>query len=79
VILGSIIKGVDQSVIDAVERVVNGEFEGGQTFQLGAGEGGFEVPWGVDIGGEIPQAVKDQADTTIQEIADGNIDVPEQP
>lgn len=79
VILGSIIKGVDQSVIDAVERVVNGEFEGGETFELGAGQGGFEVPWGVEIGDEIPQEVKDQADNTTQEIADGNIDVPDLP
>lgn len=79
VILGSIIKGVDQSVINAVERVVNGNFEGGRTFELSAGEGGFEVPWGVDIGDEIPQDVKDQAENTIQEIADGNIEVPDLP
>ena len=79
VILGSIIKGVDQSVINAVERIVNENFEGGQTFRLTAGEGGFEVPWGVDIGGEIPQEVKDQADATQQSIADGEIDVPSMP
>jgi basic membrane protein A len=79
VILGSIIKGVDQSVVNAVERVVNGEFEGGQTFRLTAGEGGFEVPWGVDIGSEIPQDVKDQADETLQAIADEEIDVPSTP
>lgn len=79
VILGSIIKGVDQSVINAIDRVVNNEYEGGVSFQLGAGEGGFEVPWGVDIGSEIPQSVKDQADTTIQQIADGEIDVPQLP
>jgi basic membrane protein A len=79
VILGSIIKGVDQSVINAVERVVNGEFEGGQTFELSAGEGGFTVPWGVEIGDDIPQEVKDQADQTIQAIADGDIDVPDLP
>lgn len=77
VILGSIIKGVDQSVINAIERVVNGEFEGGRTFTLTAGEGGFEVPWGVDLVDEIPQDVKDQSDQTLQAIADGEIDVPE--
>jgi len=79
VILGSIIKGVDQSVINAVERVVEGEFEGGVTHELTAGEGGFEVPWGVDIGDQIPQSVKDQADATKQSIADGDIDVPDTP
>jgi basic membrane protein A len=79
VILGSIIKGVDQSVINAIERVVNGEFEGGITHELAAGEGGFEVPWGVDIGDEVPQDVKDQADETKQAIADGEIDVPSMP
>jgi basic membrane protein A len=79
VILGSIIKGVDQSVIEAVERVVDGEFEGGRTFELTAGEGGFEVPWGVGIGDEIPQEVKDQADATLQAIADGEIEVPDRP
>jgi len=79
VILGSIIKGVDQSVINAVERVVEGEFEGGQTFELTAGEGGFEVPWGVELEDDIPQDVKEQAEATKQAIADGDIDVPSLP
>jgi basic membrane protein A len=79
IILGSIIKGVDASVVDAIERVVESEFEGGVTFELGAGEGGFDVPWGVDIGDRIPRAVRLQADATEQAIADGQIDVPERP
>jgi basic membrane protein A len=79
VILGSIIKGVDTSVIRSVERVVNDEFTGGETFNLGAGEGGFELQWGVEIGGDIPQETKDEAEATKQSIADGEIDVPATP
>jgi len=79
VILGSIIKGVDTSVLRAVERVVNDEFEGGMTHELGAGEGGFEVLWGVDIGADIPQDIKDEADGTKDAIANGEIDVPAMP
>lgn len=79
VILGSIIKGVDQSVINAIERVVEGEFEGGVSHELSAGQGGFEVPWGVGIGDQIPQDVKDQAEATKQAIANGEIDVPDTP
>jgi len=79
IILGSIIKGVDKSVVSAVERVVEGEFEGGKTFELSTGEGGFEVPWGVEIGDEIPQEIKDQAGATKQALADGDIDVPTSP
>jgi len=79
VILGSIIKGVETSVVDVIERVVNGEFEGGEAFELGAGQGGFELPWGVEIGDDIPQEIKDQAEATNQAIADGEISVPSQP
>ena len=79
IILGSIIKGVDTSVVNAIERVVEGEFEGGVSFELSAGQGGFEVPWGVEIGDQIPQDIKDQAETTKQAIADGEIDVPNTP
>jgi basic membrane protein A len=79
VILGSIIKGVDASVVRAVERVVEGEFEGGRTLELGAGEGGFDLPWGVEIGDEIPQEIKDEAAATKEAIANGEIDVSAQP
>lgn len=79
IILGSIIKGVETSVIEAIERVVNDEFQGGQAFELGAGQGGFELPWGVEIGDEIPQEIKDQAETTNQAIAAGEISVPDRP
>jgi len=79
VILGSMVKGVDTSAFRAVERVVNDEFQGGDTFELGAGEGGFELIWSDSIGTEVPQEVKDAAVATKEEIAAGNIDVPATP
>jgi len=79
VILGSIMKGVDASVVSAVERVIEGEYEGGETFELGVGEDGVELLWGVDIGDDIPQDIRDGADETAQAIADGDIDVPRTP
>ncbi len=79
VILGSMIKGVDTSVYRAVERVVNGEFAGGETFELGADEGGFELVWGEELGDAVPQSVKDDVASTRTEIANGNIDVPVSP
>lgn len=79
VILGSMIKGVDTSVYQAVERVVNGEFEGGEVFELGADQGGFEVVWGEEIGDAVPDSVKEDVESTRAELADGNIDVPASP
>jgi basic membrane protein A len=79
VILGSMIKGVDSSVISTVEHVVNDNFQGGNTFELGAGEGGFEVAYGVEIGDQIPQEIKDAAQATKEEIAAGNIEVSPSP
>jgi basic membrane protein A len=79
VILGSMIKGVDTSAFRTVEHVVNGNFQGGNTFELGAGEGGFELVWGNTIGGDVPQEIKDGVLATKEEIANGNISVPAQP
>jgi basic membrane protein A len=79
VILGSMVKGVDTSAFRAVEHVVNDNFQGGTTFELGAGEGGFELIWSDSIGTEVPQEVKDAVDATKEEIAAGNIDVPATP
>jgi len=79
VILGSMVKGVDTSAFRAVEHVVNDNFQGGTTFELGAGQGGFELIWSDSIGTEVPQDVKDAAVATKEEIAAGNIDVPATP
>lgn len=76
VILGSIVKAIDKSVLQAVERVVENEYDGGETFELGVGDGGIELFWGVDIGDDIPQDIRDGADETAKRIADGDIDVP---
>ncbi|MEF8887731.1 MAG: BMP family protein [Haloarculaceae archaeon] len=79
VILGSMVKGVDTSAFRAVEHVVNDNFQGGNTFELGAGEGGFELIWSDSIGTEVPQEVKDAVVATKEELAAGNIDVPATP
>ncbi len=79
VILGSMVKGVDTSAFRAVEHVVNDNFQGGNTFELGAGQGGFELIWSDSIGTEVPQEVKDAVVATKEELAAGNIDVPATP
>jgi len=77
VILGSIIKGVDTSVFRSVERVVNDEFEGGRTFDVGAGDEGFGIEWGAELRDEIPGDVTNGAEETERAIADGDIEVPD--
>ena len=79
VILGSIVKAIDKSVLQAVERIIEDEYEGGETFELGVGDDGIELFWGVDIGDNIPQDIRDGADVTAARIADGDIDVPSTP
>lgn len=79
VILGSFLKGVDTGAFRAVERVANGGFEGGQTFELGAGDDGFGLAWGAEIGDQVPQDIRDGAEETEQAIADGEIQVPDTP
>lgn len=79
VILGSMIKGVDSSVYRAIEHVVNGDFQGGETFNLGAERDGFEVVWGEEIGDAIPDSVKQDVESTREELANGNIEVPASP
>lgn len=79
VILGSMIKGVDTSAFRAVEHVVNDDFQGGNVFELGAGEGGFELVWSDSVGTDVPQEVKDAVVATKEELAAGNIDVPATP
>lgn len=79
VILGSMIKGVDSSVYRSIEHVVNDDFQGGEVFNLGAGRDGFEVVWGAEIGDAIPDSVKQDVESTREELANGNIEVPASP
>ena len=79
VILGSMIKGVETSAFRAVQHVVEDDFQGGNVFELGAGEGGFELVWSDTAGSDVPQAVKDAVIDTKEEIAAGNVEVPSTP
>ena len=79
VILASMVKRVDTAVYNAVEETVDGEFEGGRTVPLGLEEDGVEAVYGQDLGGEIPQEVKDAVASVREEIIAGDIDVPDSP
>ncbi|AEH37383.1 BMP family lipoprotein [Halopiger xanaduensis] len=76
VILASMVKRVDTAVYNAIESVVNDEFQGGETETLGLEEEGVGAVYGDEIGGEIPQEITDQVDESRQQIIDGEIDVP---
>ena len=76
VILASMVKRVDTAVYSAIESVVNDEFAGGETETLGLEQEGVGAVYGDQIGGEIPQEVKDQVDESRQQIIDGEIEVP---
>ena len=79
VILGSMVKRVDTAVYNAVEETVNDEFEGGRTVPLGLEEDGVEAVYGQDLGGEIPQEVKDAVASAREEIIAGDLEVPDSP
>ncbi|ELY39747.1 BMP family lipoprotein [Natronorubrum tibetense] len=79
VILASMVKRVDEAVYTAVESVVNDEFEGGETEELGLEDGGVEAVYGDTIGDEIPDEITDQVDQSRQELIDGEIEVPDDP
>ena len=73
------IKGVETSAFRAVQHVVEDDFQGGNVFELGGGEGGFELVWSDTAGSDVPQAVKDAVIDTKEEIAAGNVEVPSTP
>ncbi|RDI70567.1 BMP family lipoprotein [Halopelagius longus] len=79
VILGSMVKRVDTAVYNAVESVVNGEFEGGSTVTLGLEQDGVALVYGDSLGSEIPSDVKDSVSSVREEIISGSISVPTDP
>ncbi|ELY67067.1 BMP family lipoprotein [Natrinema versiforme] len=76
VILASMVKRVDSAVYNAIESVVNGNFEGGESETLGLEEDGVGAVYGDQLGDEIPQEIKDQLEESRQAIIDGEISVP---
>jgi basic membrane protein A len=79
VILASMVKRVDTAVYDAVEAVVDDEFEGGAVTALGLEQDGVDIVYGQGIGSEIPTAVTDAIAESRQSIVDGDISVPTDP
>jgi len=78
-IVASMVKHVDTAVFNAVDDVVNDEFQGGSTIALGLEKDGVEAVIGTEYDGEIPQDVLDALDSSRQAIRDGEIDVPTEP
>ena len=79
VILASMVKGVDTAVYDAIESVVNDEFQGGSVVSLGLDEEGVGTVYGEQVGSEIPEDVKSAVSDSRQAIVDGDVSVPTDP
>ena len=79
VILASMVKRVDTAVYNAVESVVEGNFEGGDTIALGLDQEGVALVYGDSLGSDIPQDVKDEVATAREDIIAGDISVPDSP
>ncbi|MBX0322576.1 BMP family protein [Halomicroarcula sp. F13] len=79
VILASMVKRVDNAVYSSVEDVVNDEFQGGSVTTLGLEQNGVEAVFGQDLGGDVPQEVKDEMSTARDDIIAGEISVPTDP
>ncbi|GGL59124.1 BMP family lipoprotein [Halocalculus aciditolerans] len=79
VILASMVKRVNNAVFECVGNVVNDEFDGGSVHSLGLAEDGVACVYGAELGGDIPQSAKDKLATSKEQIASGEIEVPQKP
>lgn len=77
-IIASMIKGVDISIYETIEKIQKGEFESGNVYGYGAKENGVRIAYGTE---DMPKLVSDEAMNQIQEltamIIQGDIEVPE--
>ena len=77
-IIASMIKGVDISIYETIEKIQKGEFESGNVYEYGAKENGVRRAYGTE---DMPKLVSDEAMNQIQEltamIIQGDIEVPE--
>ncbi len=74
-ILTSMVKGVDASVFNAIERVQNKSFKGG-IYSFGLAEGGVGYVYDERNKALIPDSVRTRVEQLKQEIIDGKIKVP---
>lgn len=74
VLLGSVEKGMDVAVADAIADSVHGQFD--NTPYVGTLEnGGTDLVYGSELEGDIPQELKDQIDQLKQDIIDGTVPI----
>lgn len=77
-IIASMIKGVDISIYETIEKIQKGEFESGNVYEYGAKENGVRIAYGTE---DMPKLVSDEAMNQIEEltamIIQGDIEVPE--
>ena len=74
-ILTSMVKGVDASVFDVIERVKDGEFRGG-VYQFGLAEQGVGYVYDANNRALIPEAVRARLEALKDSIVAGHIRVP---
>lgn len=78
VIVASMIKGVNLSIYESVQKINDGTFEAGKTYEYGAKENGVRMAYGTE---DMIQIVTDETKAKIEElnqkIISGEIEVPE--
>ncbi len=77
-IIASMVKGVDLSIFETLQRIENGEFEASKVYKYGAKENGVKMSYGTD---DMTKLVDDETIAKIDEltkkIIDGEITVKE--
>lgn len=72
-VIASMLKDIGVSLENAVNAYVEGDLDFGETTVYGLEDGGVKLVYATDI---VPQEVIDQVDEYIQQVIDGEIEVP---
>lgn len=75
IILGSILKRIDNSVVAVIERAANGQLTYGSVEFLGMREGAIDVARDELYEQHVPAAIRQRVEQVIAEVAAGSIDV----
>ncbi|RLM53586.1 BMP family ABC transporter substrate-binding protein [Halobellus sp. Atlit-31R] len=76
VILSSMVKRVDTAVYNAIDSVVEDDFQGGSVISLGLEQDGVALVYGDQLGSELPQEVTDEVTSARESIIAGDTSVP---
>ncbi|MFB6197083.1 MAG: BMP family protein [Halobacteriaceae archaeon] len=76
VILGSMVKRVGNAFYNSIQKTMNENHGGGQSYVLGLEKEGVNLVWGNQLGSKIPQDVKNAVSSARQGIINGAISVP---